>query len=228
MVVLLKLKKAFEKANTVLNAINTYMKCNLLHINIKKCCYMHFKPNMKNDATDYSDLTLVLGHIPIKPVSETKFLGVIIDDKLSWLPHIKYLNTKLNCGIGKLNRIRHLIPPHLHKNLYYTLFESHLSYGISAWGGDLKSLNPIFITQKKCIRMMFGDRDKYLDKFKTCARTRSYANRILGTEFYKKEACKPLFDLNDLLTVHSLYKYHCLLKRFKIIKFRKPMSYVVV
>ena len=54
------------------------------------------------------------------------------------------------------------------------------------WGGVLKSLDPIFVTQKKCIRMMFGDRDKYLDKFRTCARTRSYENRFLGTEFYKK------------------------------------------
>ena len=115
---------------------------------------MHFKPNNhKNAAKDYNELTLVLGHIPIKPVSETKFLGVVIDDELSWLPHIKYLNTKLNCGIGKLNRIRHLIPPHLHKNLYLTLFESHLSYGISAWGGVLKSLNPIFITQKSALEL---------------------------------------------------------------------------
>ena len=48
------------------------MKCNLLHINIKKCCYMHFKPNNhKNAAKDYNELTLVLGHIPIKVLNQS-------------------------------------------------------------------------------------------------------------------------------------------------------------
>ena len=143
-------KKAYEKANTVLSSINTYMKCNLLHINIKKCCYMHFKPIAMQNK-DYSEFNLVLGHNPLKPVSETKFLGVVIDDKLCWLPHIKYLNKKLNCEIGKLNRIQHLVPSEFHKNLYYTLFESHLIYGISAWGSVSKAIEPIFITQKSVL-----------------------------------------------------------------------------
>ena len=43
------------------------------------------------------------------------------------------------------------------KNVYLTLFESHLSYGITAWGGISKNLlQPLFITQKKRIRVMFG------------------------------------------------------------------------
>ena len=219
--------KAYEKANEILDSVNTYMKCNLLHINIKKCCYMHFYPSKKSndDIEEEKNLNLALGQKIIKRVNETKFLGVNIDDKLSWQPHIKYLNSKLKCEIGKLNAIRHMVPPELYKNLYHTLFESHLSYGITAWGGVSKSLiEPLFITQKKCVRVMFGDRDAYLEKFNTCARTRSYENRMLGREFYKKEASKPLFSTNNILTVHNLHKYHCLLELFKIIKLRIPMS----
>ena len=40
--------KVFEKANKVLKSINDYMKCNLLHNNIKKCCYMHFTSHRKD------------------------------------------------------------------------------------------------------------------------------------------------------------------------------------
>ena len=122
---------------------------------------MHFKPHGRNFNTMLDDtLNLILGQSTIKQVNETKFLGVNIDDKLSWQPHIKYLNTKLKCEIGKLNAIRNLIPPELYKNLYHTLFESHLCYGITAWGGVSNSvIEPIFITQKKCIRVMFGDRE---------------------------------------------------------------------
>ena len=35
---------AVTKANNVLNNINNFMKSNLLHINIKKSCYIHFVP----------------------------------------------------------------------------------------------------------------------------------------------------------------------------------------
>ena len=38
-------KKVYETANKILNLVHLYMKCNLLHINIKKCCYIHFKPS---------------------------------------------------------------------------------------------------------------------------------------------------------------------------------------
>ena len=218
------IKNLFEKANKVLEAVNQYMRCNLLHVNIKKCCYIHFKPRGRNPSKIDESLSLVLGNNTIKQVTETKFLGVNIDEKLSWQPHIKYLNSKLKCEIGKLNAIRKIIPPELYNNLYHTLFESHLSFGISSWGGVSKtSIEPIFITQKKCIRVLFGDRAAYLEKFNTCARTRTYENQMLGKEFYEKEHSKPLFKKHNLLTVHNLYKYHCLLEMFKVIKLRIPM-----
>ena len=77
------------------------MRCNLLHINIKKCCYMHFTPKQKDIVVDDDNaINIVLGQNKIKLVREIKFLGVIIDDKLSWKPHTKYLNSKLKCEIG--------------------------------------------------------------------------------------------------------------------------------
>ena len=217
--------KVFEKANKVLKSINDYMKCNLLHINIKKCCYMHFTSNRKEVTADDDMLNLVLGQNFIKCVKETKFLGVIIDNKLSWDAHIKYLNSKLKCEIGKLNRMKHVIPNKLYKNLYLTLFESHLSYGITAWGGVSKNLlKSLFTTQNKCIRIMFGDQDAYMAKFETCARTRTFESRILGREFFQREPSKPLFCNNSLLTVHNLYKYHCIVEMFKVVKLRIPIS----
>ena len=217
-------KIVYSKANMILESVSQYMLCNLLHINIKKCCYMHFKPRSRNPDIIDNSLKLQLGPNIIKRVKETKFLGVTIDDKLSWQPHIKNLNSKLKCEIGKLNAIKNLIPQELYENLYHTLFESHLSFGITAWGGVSNLLiEPVFTTQKKCIRVLFGDREAYLDKFKTCARTRTYENRILGKEFYKREPTKPLFVKHNLLTVHSLYKYHCILEMFKVIKFHIPM-----
>ena len=115
--------------------------------------------------------------------------------------------------------------PIKHKNLYHTLFESHLTYGISVWGGVSNTqLDKLFILQKKCTRILFGDKEAYLNKFKTCVRTRSKEDQTLGSEFYSREHSKPLFTKNEIITIYNLYKYHTVLLTFKILKFRTPIA----
>ena len=167
----------------------------------------------------------MINNTTIKQVSETKFLGVIIDEKLNWEAHTKYLTKKLASATGMLNRIKDNIPTHLHASLYHTLFESHLSYGITVWGGiSNNKLLSIFRVQKRCLRILFGDREEYLDKFKTCARTRPFTEQILGSEFFEKEHTKPIFSTNKFLTIHNLHSYHCCMDILKFLKFRIPIS----
>ena len=62
-----------------------------------------------------------------------------------------------------LNVITDNIPDDLHSSLYNTLFESHLSYCITVWGGVRNNnLLPLFKLQKKCLRRLFGDKEAYL------------------------------------------------------------------
>ena len=185
---------------------------------------MYFNPNKKH-ASHHEELTLTINNNDIELVHEAKFLGVIIDDKLSWTPHIQNLTKKLKCHIGCINRIKNNIPTKLHKQLYHTLFESHLTYGITVWGGGAHSkLEPLLNMQKKCLRILFGDKEAYLDKFKTSARCRPYGNQILGQEFHARENSKPLYNDNEILTIHNLYLYHTCNEVFKILKYRTPIS----
>ena len=219
----------YELANKVLQDVSRYMEVNLLHINVKKCCYMYFSPSKRNksnleDDTD-SNLSLNINGRILKRVSETKFLGVIIDDQLSWGPHISSLNRKLRSICGRVYRIQNFLPESLYKQLYHSLFESHLGFAVSVWGGvSSNKLKPLFVTQKRCVRILFGDRESYIDKFKTCARVRPIESQTLGAEFYKKESTKPLFTKHKLLTIENLYKHRCLLEFFKIMKCRVPIS----
>ena len=57
---------------------------------------------------------------------------------------------------------------------------------------------------------MFGDNEAYKNKFMTCARSQSKEQQILGAEFYELVHNKKVFNVNNMLTVYSLYKYHCL------------------
>ena len=201
-------QEVYNASNKVLEAIYLYMYANKLHINHDKVFYMIFKP--KGDNANRDELDLKLCGRSIKRVKETKFLGVIIDEKLSWIPHVNYLAKKLKSCAGIINRIRDCIPPSMYKSIYHTLFESHLSYGITVWGGIPKNrLKPLFILQKRCMRILFGDKASYLDKFSTCARSRPrLENQILGAEFFSKEHTKPLFRENMIMTFQNLYHYH--------------------
>ena len=71
------------------------------------------------------------------------------------------------------------MPVELYSKIYTLLFESHLTYGISVWGVALKNKanEKLFITQKHCIRILFGDYEAYMNKVSTCARTRPYGQQ---------------------------------------------------
>ena len=200
------------------------MQVNKLHINMTKCCYIHFRPASRLIDQPYPNYQLVMNNTILKKVTHTKFLGVTIDDKLSWDQHISDLRRKLCYSLSTLNKIKHDIPDCLHKDLYYTLFESHLSYCISVFGGiHLSKLDAIHILQKKIIRILFGDLEAYKDKFRTCARTRTLDKQILDSSFYMKEHTKPLFEKHGILTVHNLYSYHTFMEIFRILKTQTPI-----
>ena len=112
------------------------MVCNKVHINLQKSCYMHFKKyipissrvdSLSNDMT----YNIHINNSELKKVTHTQFLGVIIDENLTWEQHIKALSKKLASCTGSLNRIMQFLPKNMHKELYYTLFESYLAYGVT-------------------------------------------------------------------------------------------------
>jgi len=177
------------------------------------------------DKNNELNLELKIDGLTIKQCSQTRFLGVIIDEKLNWDAHFKFLKRKLNYAMSTLYRIMDSIPKEIHRDLYYTLFESHLSYCISVWGDAAQfRISSLWTVQKQCVRILFGDRDAFHDKFNTCARARPFDQQILGSKFYMPEHTKPLFQENNILSVHNLYTYHCFMETYKTLKFRQPRS----
>ena len=98
-----------------------------------------------------------------------------------------------------------LIPEHLYRDVYSTLFEIYLTYGISVWGAwaaSGKKLEKLFTTQKKVVLVLFGNKEKFIDKSKACARTRPFQEQGLISEFYEKE------PKNYILNLKNLYFYY--------------------
>ena len=201
------------------------MTLNLLHINLSKCCHLVFSPKTRLVDQPHPKLELKINGTIIKRVPHTKFLGITIDEELSWDQHLTQTKRKLYHSISTLKNIRKHVPPEIHINLYHSLFESHLVYGISSLGGIASSkIDSIFTIQKKAVRILFGDLEAYKAKFMTCARVRSLDDQILGEEFFRREHTKPLFKSQNILTIHNLYFFHCFMEVFKILKFHYPIS----
>ena len=95
-----------------------------------KCCYIHFRSNVRvrpfADSNDKFRVIFINGS-KISHVSHTKFLGIVIDEKLSWDPHIQYLTKKIRSITGAISRIRKSMPADLYLKLYNALYESHIN-----------------------------------------------------------------------------------------------------
>ena len=231
----------FHKANSVLNEISRYMTSNQLHINMSKCVYIYFKPRENNSerktcirAVPYQlqreneILNLYLQGTKIKRVSKTRFLGVIIDENLSWEDQIVELHKKLLSSLVSIKRIYKYIPKNHLKTIYHTLFQSNLSYCISVWGGiPTKKIDKIFTVQKRCIRLLFGEEFSFdhHEYYQTCARVRTYQDHMKDKDF-TLEHTKPLFAKHELLTVKNLHNLHTVVELFKILKYRRPYSLI--
>ena len=107
---------------------------------------------------DHPDLYLYGSQIPV--VEEVKFLGVIFDRKLSFLPHIKYLKAKCLKALNLLKILAHTswgADRVTLLNLYRSLIRSKLDYGSVVYGSTRKSyLQKLDMIHHQGLRLALG------------------------------------------------------------------------
>ena len=119
----------FNKINRSLISVNRWLCLNRLSINLKKTKYMVISDNYVSGVHAIRMRTRI-----VEKTDSIKFLGIILDDKLSFCNHVSHLAGKLSRAIGIINRITYLIPFRQLLNLYYALVYPYLTYGITVWG----------------------------------------------------------------------------------------------
>jgi len=105
--------------------INNWFKINQLVLNYNKTYYLQF--NTKN-SKDY-DLKLNYRGNYIKSSANTKFLGLIIDDSLSWKAHIDHIMSKLNTACFVIQMIQGMMSQETLRMVYFAYVHSVMSYG---------------------------------------------------------------------------------------------------
>ena len=80
------------------------------------------------------NVSLNIGGTLINETNETKFLGLILDNKLSWHAHIKHISSKMSKSISILKYLKYVFPINVLKTLYHTLVFPYINYCNIIWG----------------------------------------------------------------------------------------------
>ena len=91
----------------------------------------------------------------IKMLSKTKYLGLFLDENLSFKYHLDTIKLKLNRANCLLSKIRHYVRAPLLRAKYFAIFDPHLRYGCQIWGQNKNyAVENIEKLQNKAIRIL--------------------------------------------------------------------------
>ena len=148
---------SFDHSNTRLMKIELerqllpvfqWLSHNRIKLNSDKSNYIIFSYRKKIviDSLEFGDSLL-------RQVHSTKFLGLFIDEHLSFRYHVDHVVNKISKSIGLLFKLNYYLPRNILLTLYNTLVLPYLNYGIIIWHQACNSvLNRVIVYQKKAIR----------------------------------------------------------------------------
>jgi len=142
-----------RKITTAFNLVQEWLNTNLLCINFNKTHFMQFttinKPKLYLQSVHLNK--------QISIISNSKFLGIHINDTINWKNHIDYNLPKLSTACHAMRIIKPYMSLKTLKIVYHSTFNSFISYGLPFWGTSPHS-KKIFRMQKRIVRIMMGCR----------------------------------------------------------------------
>ena len=169
--------------NRELEKVNTWFQLNKLTLNVEKTkCMLFHKRRTVNP------IHILLNNKAIDIVPQFNYLGIILDEHLSWKAHVAMVTGKLSKTNGILNRLKYIYPSQVLLTVYKSLFVPHINYGSLVWGQNYDAISKL---QKRVIR------------------TITHSNYIAHSEPLLKDLnllnVKDLMDLKKIKFLHKLY-----------------------
>jgi len=132
--------------------------------------------------------------------TSTKFLGIIIDENLTWKYHVKHVNSKVSRALFLIKQVKHVLPSESLRTLYYSLIHPHLSYGIVAWGNaDTNIIKQSVMIQKRAIR-------------------------VINNAPYNGHT-EPLFKYSAILNLCDIFEHQCIIFMYDYVQNHLPKSF---
>ena len=116
-------------------------------------CLYCFQFDEKNSLNIRYDLSI--NSTKLIRVNSTTYLGVYIDEDLTWQNHIYYIINKLVKFCSIFYKLRSIDPPSILRKLYFALVHPHLIYGIEIYANTYqKYLDPLIKLNNKIPRIL--------------------------------------------------------------------------
>lgn len=147
----------YQKLQQDLHTLERWAANWKMSFNIQKCEFLRITNKSDPIHTQY-----FLHNQAIREVTHTKYLGVIIDSKLSWSQHIKEISNKANRVKGFLQRNLQNCPPSVKANCYKSLIKPILEYACVVWAPYTdKDISLIESVQRRAARFVFNNYSSY-------------------------------------------------------------------
>ena len=126
---------------------------------IKLSIHSSIKP-VKKDNIPLKLPSLFMSDREIKRITSVKYLGVLIDEHLTWKEHISVISIedKISKNLGVLHRARRVLDSTALKNLYFSFIHSYLNYGNIVWVSTSRTkLKKLASKQKQALRIVYNE-----------------------------------------------------------------------
>ena len=148
--------------------LQNWFETNKLALNIEKTKMVHFFTTRRENLE----------------TQHAKFLGVTLDSRLTWLPHVDALAKTLSTACYAVRKITQCVNKSAGIQTYYALFHSRMTYCLRVWGLTCHA-SKIFVLQKRTVRAIEGATSE--------------------------QHCRPLFAKYHILTLPSEVILHSIL-----------------
>ena len=113
------IKALFYTVISELEKISQWLKANKLSMKIKKTMFKLFHKNYFKDEIPLKLPALMIGNNNIEKKSPIKYLGVMLDEHISWIDHVRTAENKIVENIGLLYRVSQFLNEDSFKTVYF-------------------------------------------------------------------------------------------------------------
>lgn len=215
------LEALHRTATNLLTRFENWCTKNKLIVNVSKTTYITF-----HKRKIIQPINLLINNQTILPSDHTKFLGITIDEKLSWTNHINNVVGKLNSGYFAIRNLKSFLDRKYLMNVYYALIYPHLKYLIIYWGQGT-DWNRVFILQKRIMRLIFGlsPRESCKNIFKENKILTLPSILILEAVMFTKQKPELYNHRNDIHNYSTRYNTNIQMDQFNLSTFKKSPKY---
>ena len=140
------------KLQKCVNEISKWYKLNNIIVNEEKCSSMVINPKKLREEQNFN---ISVNDCVIKNVKSMNYLGLEIDNALTWNQHVNRLSKTLYVKISKFARVCKSIPKETAIRIYYSTIQPTFDYVISVWGCTSQvNINKIQRQQNYCARII--------------------------------------------------------------------------